>query len=74
MIAHIRGMVEEKFGTNGLIVDVAGVGYEMLVPTPDFESANLGEEWKFFTHHVVRENAEELYGFRRRGRKSCLNC
>ena len=63
MIAHIRGVVEEKFGMNGLIVDVAGVGYEMLVPTPDFESVNLGEERKFFTHHVVRENAEELYGF-----------
>lgn len=63
MIAHIRGKVEEKFGSNGLIVDVNGVGYEMLVPVPDFESVNLGEEHKFFTYHQVRENAEELYGF-----------
>lgn len=63
MIAHIKGKVEEKFGLNGLIIDVNGVGYEMLVPTPDFENANLGEEKKFFTYHQVRENAEELYGF-----------
>ena len=63
MIAHIRGVVEEKFGSNGVIVDVHGVGYEMLVPTPDYEAAVLGEERKFYTYHQVRENAEELYGF-----------
>lgn len=63
MISHIKGVVEEKFGSNGLIVDVNGVGYEMLVPEPDFESVNLGDVGKFFTYHQVRENAEELYGF-----------
>ena len=63
MISHIKGVVEEKFGNNGLIVDVSGVGYEMMVPTLDFENVNLGENCKFFTFHVVRENAEELYGF-----------
>ena len=63
MIAHIKGIIEEKFGTNGVIVDVGGVGYEMMVPVPDFESATLGEERKFYTYHQVRENAEELYGF-----------
>ena len=63
MISHVRGVVEEKFGSNGIIVDVCGVGYEMLVTVPDFESINLGEERKFFTYHQVRENAEELFGF-----------
>ena len=63
MIAHIRGVVEEKFGANGLIVDVSGVGYEMLVTKSDFENVNLGEEKKFYTYHQVRENGEELYGF-----------
>ena len=63
MIAHIKGIIEEKFGTNGVIVDVGGVGYEMMVPVPDFESVNLGEEKKFYTYHQVRENTEELYGF-----------
>ena len=63
MIAHLRGKIEEKFGLNGLIIDVNGVGYEMLVPVPDFEACTLGEERKFYTYHQVRENAEELYGF-----------
>lgn len=63
MIAHIRGKVEEKFGNNGVIVDVNGVGYEMLVPIPDYEECNLGEERKFYTYHQVRETSEELFGF-----------
>ncbi|MBR3122238.1 Holliday junction branch migration protein RuvA [Candidatus Saccharibacteria bacterium] len=63
MIAHVRGKIEEKFGQNGLIVDVNGVGYELMVPATDFEACNLGEEKKFYTYHQVRENAEELYGF-----------
>ncbi len=62
MIAHLRGKIEEKFG-NFLILDVNGVGYEIAVPTPDFEACTLGEERKFYTYHQVRENAEELYGF-----------
>lgn len=63
MIAHVKGVVEEKFGTNGLIVDVHGVGYEVMVPALDYEDMTLGEECKLYTYHVVRENAEELYGF-----------
>ena len=63
MISHIKGVVEETFGANGLIVDVNGVGYEMMVPVLDFENVNLGEEKKYYTYHQVRENAEELYGF-----------
>ena len=63
MISHIKGIIEEKFGDNGIIVDVNGVGYEMLVPVPDYESVTLGEERKFYTYHSVKENAEDLFGF-----------
>ena len=62
MIAHIKGKVEEKFN-NSLILDVNGVGYEIMVATPDFEDVKLGEERKFYTYHAIRENAEDLYGF-----------
>ncbi|MBQ9180758.1 Holliday junction branch migration protein RuvA [Candidatus Saccharibacteria bacterium] len=62
MIAHLRGTVEEK-NDNHLIIDVNGVGYEMLVPVPDYEAAELGTERKYYTFHAVRENSEELYGF-----------
>lgn len=63
MIAHVKGIVEEKFGLNGLIVDVHGVGYELMVSALDFEITNLDEERKFYTYHAVRETSEELYGF-----------
>lgn len=62
MISHIKGVVDEKF-VSSVVVDVNGVGYEVMVPALDFEDIKLGETRKFFTYHAVRENAEELYGF-----------
>lgn len=62
MIAHVAGIVAEKFNAS-VIVDVAGVGYEVQVATGDFETALLNEPVKFYTHHHVREQAEELFGF-----------
>ncbi len=62
MIAHIFGKLAEKFD-NSVIVDVNGVGYELMLTSLDYESSNLGDEIKFYTYHNIRENAEELYGF-----------
>lgn len=62
MIAHIFGVVAEKFA-NTIIIDVNGVGYELTVSTLDFESVNLNDEVKFYTYHAIRENSEELFGF-----------
>lgn len=62
MIAHIKGIIAEKF-LNSVIVDVHGVGYELTVTAPDFDNINLGDEIKFYTYHSIRENSEELYGF-----------
>ena len=50
MIGHLRGTVTEKSG-NTVIIDVNGVGYEVMVPTPDYEAAVLNEERKFYTYH-----------------------
>ncbi len=62
MIAHVSGVVAEKFGSS-VIVDVHGVGYEIAVPLGDYEQAVLHEQVKFYTYHHVREQAEELFGF-----------
>lgn len=62
MIAHIRGQITEKYHTS-VVVDVAGVGYEITLTTLDFDVATVNTENKYYTHHAVRENAEELYGF-----------
>lgn len=62
MIAHVHGIVAEKF-VDSIIVDVHGVGYEVQVASGDYESLTLHEEVKLYTHHHVREQAEDLYGF-----------
>lgn len=62
MIAHVRGTVEEKFNSQ-LIVDVAGVGYEVSVPVGDYDAVPLHEIVKLYTYHHVREQSEELFGF-----------
>jgi Holliday junction DNA helicase RuvA len=62
MIAHVSGVVAEKFG-NSVIVDVHDIGYEVQVPLGDFDRALLGEPVKFHTYHHIREQAQELYGF-----------
>ena len=62
MIAHVHGIVVEKF-IDSIIVDVHGVGYEVQVASSDYELLTLHEEIKLYTHHHVREQAEDLYGF-----------
>lgn len=62
MIAHVKGIIAEKFNTS-VIVDVNGVGYEIALSVLDFDEARLDDEKKFYTYHKVSENAEELYGF-----------
>lgn len=62
MIAHVSGVVAEKFNSS-LIVDVHGVGYEVAVAATDYEAALLNEPIKLFTHHHIREQSQELFGF-----------
>jgi Holliday junction DNA helicase RuvA len=62
MIAHVSGLVAEKFNSS-LIVDVHGVGYEVAVAALDYDSALLNEPIKLFTHHHIREQSQELFGF-----------
>lgn len=62
MIAHVSGIVAEKFNSS-VIVDVHGVGYEVAVALGDYESALLNESVKFYTYHHIREQSQELFGF-----------
>ena len=63
MISRIRGTLLEKHPPV-LMVDVQGIGYEVLVPmTALFKLPAQGEEVTLHTHFVVREDAQQLYGF-----------
>jgi Holliday junction DNA helicase RuvA len=62
MIAHVSGVVVEKFGSS-LIVDVHGIGYELQVAAGDYGSTLLDSDVKFYTYHHIREQVQELFGF-----------
>ena len=64
MIARLRGKVIEAY-PNRLVVDVHGVGYEVLVPISTFDRLHAAEgvEVDLRTHLHIRETAHTLYGF-----------
>ena len=55
MIAHLSGIITEKLPAS-VIIDVHGVGYEVIISTPDAERINLEDQIKFYTYHAVRDN------------------
>ncbi len=64
MIAFVRGKVVES-RPQCLILDVHGVGYELIIPLSTFDHLNPteGQEVTLRTHFHVRESMQLLYGF-----------
>lgn len=63
MISQIRGKLLSKNPPN-IILDVNGIGYEISIPMTNFyKLPQVSEEVSLFTHYVVREDAQLLYGF-----------
>lgn len=63
MIGRIRGNLVHK-QPPVILVEVGGVGYEIQVPmTTLFQLPELGDQVSLVTHFVVREDAQQLYGF-----------
>lgn len=63
MITHLHGRLVEALPT-WVVVDVHGVGYEVLVPLSTFDKLpRPGDEVRLLTHLAVREDAHTLYGF-----------
>jgi Holliday junction DNA helicase RuvA len=63
MIAWLEGNLREKAPTR-IVLDVQGVGYELLVPFSTFETLpDLGKTVSLLVHTAVREDAIQLFGF-----------
>jgi Holliday junction DNA helicase RuvA len=63
MIGRLSGILVEKQAPE-VVLDVNGVGYELQVPMTSFyEVPGLNQAAMLFTHFVVREDAQLLYGF-----------
>lgn len=63
MIGFLRGVILRKQPPH-LLIDVHGVGYEVEAPMSTFyDLPDAGTEVTLFTHLVVREDAQVLFGF-----------
>jgi Holliday junction DNA helicase RuvA len=63
MITFLQGKLVEALPTQ-VIMDVNGVGYEVLIPLSSFDKLpQAGAEIKILTQLVIREDAHTLYGF-----------
>ena len=63
MIGRLTGLLAEKTPPQ-VLVDAGGVGYEVDVPMSTFYNLpGLGERVTLLTHFVVREDAQQLFGF-----------
>lgn len=63
MIGRIRGTLIEKMPPE-ILIEASGVGYEIQLPMTSFyQLPEKGEEAIIYTHFVVREDAQLLFGF-----------
>lgn len=63
MIGRLNGTLVEKQPPE-ILLEVSGVGYEVQMPmTCFYDLPNIGENAIVYTHFVVREDAQLLFGF-----------
>jgi Holliday junction DNA helicase RuvA len=63
MISFLQGKLVEAMPTHA-VVDVGGVGYEVLIPLSSFDKLpSPGKDVRLLTHLVIREDAHLLFGF-----------
>ena len=63
MIASVDGTVG-AVSLDSIVLEAGGVGYRVFVSPSVIASAAPGSRLKLFTHHVVREDQQSLFGFR----------
>ncbi|MFQ5544913.1 MAG: Holliday junction branch migration protein RuvA [Acidiferrobacterales bacterium] len=69
MIGRLRGKLLRKEPPS-LLLDVTGVGYELEAPmTTFYDLPAVGEGTTLYTHMVVRDDAQLLYGFSRESQR-----
>lgn len=62
MIGSVRGRVTH-IGQDYALVEVGGIGYRVMAGPALLAQLRLGEEASVYTHHLVREDLQALFGF-----------
>lgn len=65
MIAYLKGTVKFIFD-DGLVLDVNGVGYKIMLDSRTLGSISVGSEGEFLIRTTFSSDAITLYGFARR--------
>jgi Holliday junction DNA helicase RuvA len=63
MIASVEGKVA-AVAADSLVVEVGGIGYRVFASPAIISTAPQGGTLKLYTHHLVREDQQALFGFR----------
>ena len=64
MYAFIKGIIEEKTAQSVVLETAGGVGYRIMMPASSLSViGQTGDTAKVYTSYIVREDAQELYGF-----------
>ena len=63
MIAFVEGRVA-MLAHDSAVIEAGGVGYRVFCGPGTLTSLREGESARLFTHHLVREDQQALYGFR----------
>jgi holliday junction DNA helicase RuvA len=70
MIGSLRGEVLERWAEGTVLVDVGGVGYEVIVSPRTFGELEPTTSAFLYVHHHIREDDQTLYGFLTRDERS----
>lgn len=68
MIDYLRGEIAELNPTY-VVLDVAGVGYEVNIALPTYSMLIGQTSAKLFVHEAIREDAHDLFGFPTKGER-----
>lgn len=68
MYEYINGTIAESSPAH-VVLDVSGVGYYLHISLQTYAAVEGQDRAKLYVHHVVREDAQLLYGFHTRGER-----
>jgi Holliday junction DNA helicase RuvA len=62
MISYLKGIITQLEPTH-LIIEVGGVGYQVIIPVSAYDAFKNQKEAQVLTHFHVKEDSQTLYGF-----------
>ncbi|MDO8668352.1 MAG: Holliday junction branch migration protein RuvA [bacterium] len=63
MISYLKGKIKNK-GNGFVILEINNIGYKVFVASLLYADLTVGQDFEFYIHQHVREDALNLYGFK----------